>query len=378
MTTHIGRNDPCPCGSGRKFKKCHLGKPSASLPRTSPMKTDPKTADLAVRAFAMFDARIAAERARTQLFGHVRPIVQTEAWGKRLVAVGNQIWTMDPRATFGDFLREHLRTTMGSAWWKEECTKPFIARHPVAQWQQHLDEQLQGTVEDNGRVGVVSDGLVSALLNLAYDLYIVKDNIGFHSRAVERLRRGNHFAGMRYELLVAAAFVRAGFDVALEDESDASRSHPEFLATDRETKFTIAVEAKARNRRATDRNPDRAGIDDLVSRAAEQALAEQPYALFVDVAMPPEDRTKPPSWLAEVDDAVRVVVERQGGAPNPFDWVFFTSIPHQWGGRGEPDPPKHFADWVPRTSRVPVDLRHRIAKAIQQYGTIPELETPFE
>ena len=22
----IGRNDPCPCGSGKKFKKCHLGR----------------------------------------------------------------------------------------------------------------------------------------------------------------------------------------------------------------------------------------------------------------------------------------------------------------------------------------------------------------
>ena len=21
--TKVGRNDPCPCGSGRKFKKCH-------------------------------------------------------------------------------------------------------------------------------------------------------------------------------------------------------------------------------------------------------------------------------------------------------------------------------------------------------------------
>lgn len=23
----ISRNDPCPCGSGRKYKKCHLGRP---------------------------------------------------------------------------------------------------------------------------------------------------------------------------------------------------------------------------------------------------------------------------------------------------------------------------------------------------------------
>ena len=22
-TTKVGRNDPCPCGSGKKFKKCH-------------------------------------------------------------------------------------------------------------------------------------------------------------------------------------------------------------------------------------------------------------------------------------------------------------------------------------------------------------------
>jgi hypothetical protein len=24
--SHVGRNDPCPCGSGKKFKKCHLGR----------------------------------------------------------------------------------------------------------------------------------------------------------------------------------------------------------------------------------------------------------------------------------------------------------------------------------------------------------------
>jgi hypothetical protein len=26
-TTKIGRNEPCPCGSGLKYKRCHLGKP---------------------------------------------------------------------------------------------------------------------------------------------------------------------------------------------------------------------------------------------------------------------------------------------------------------------------------------------------------------
>ncbi len=27
VAPRVGRNDPCPCGSGRKYKKCHLGKP---------------------------------------------------------------------------------------------------------------------------------------------------------------------------------------------------------------------------------------------------------------------------------------------------------------------------------------------------------------
>jgi len=25
-TSKVGRNEPCPCGSGKKFKYCHLGK----------------------------------------------------------------------------------------------------------------------------------------------------------------------------------------------------------------------------------------------------------------------------------------------------------------------------------------------------------------
>lgn len=25
MPANLGRNDPCPCGSGKKYKQCHLG-----------------------------------------------------------------------------------------------------------------------------------------------------------------------------------------------------------------------------------------------------------------------------------------------------------------------------------------------------------------
>lgn len=42
----IGRNDPCPCGSGLKYKNCHLGKPlpweeGAEETKESPFKIPP-------------------------------------------------------------------------------------------------------------------------------------------------------------------------------------------------------------------------------------------------------------------------------------------------------------------------------------------------
>ena len=36
MKTDIGRNDPCPCGSGLKFKKCCLSNPINLFPKHMP------------------------------------------------------------------------------------------------------------------------------------------------------------------------------------------------------------------------------------------------------------------------------------------------------------------------------------------------------
>jgi hypothetical protein len=137
----------------------------------------------------------------------------------------------------------------------------------------------------------------------------------------------------------------------------------------------VAVEAKARNRRPTDRNPARVGVDDLIANAATKAPTDKPFAAFVEVAMPPEERDKPPSWVDEVDQTVKDVVNKHGGMPGPFDWVFFTNIPHQYGLAGEPDPPRHWLVWQPRATRMPPEIQEAIMTAVQQYGRIPEFDT---
>src|SRR5262249_43161007 len=37
-----GRNDPCPCGSGLKYKKCCLGKPDAAMKGSPPEEPCPE------------------------------------------------------------------------------------------------------------------------------------------------------------------------------------------------------------------------------------------------------------------------------------------------------------------------------------------------
>lgn len=43
----VGRNDPCPCGSGKKFKKCCLNSQSASEPSSGLRQVDPQAREVA-------------------------------------------------------------------------------------------------------------------------------------------------------------------------------------------------------------------------------------------------------------------------------------------------------------------------------------------
>jgi hypothetical protein len=50
MNEKVGRNDPCPCGSGKKFKSCCMNKPKP-LPFKAKLLSQPKGVDLMARTF---------------------------------------------------------------------------------------------------------------------------------------------------------------------------------------------------------------------------------------------------------------------------------------------------------------------------------------
>jgi len=59
--SNIGRNDPCPCGSGKKFKRCHLGREKDLIP--DKLTQDPAQVALAITRLPACDHPRAASLA---------------------------------------------------------------------------------------------------------------------------------------------------------------------------------------------------------------------------------------------------------------------------------------------------------------------------
>jgi hypothetical protein len=51
MSKKIGRNEPCPCGSGKKYKHCCLGKKAAAKNLTISKSEKPVPSPLAIKRF---------------------------------------------------------------------------------------------------------------------------------------------------------------------------------------------------------------------------------------------------------------------------------------------------------------------------------------
>jgi hypothetical protein len=217
----------------------------------------------------------------------------------------------------------------------------------------------------------VKDGILSALLALAYDLYVLRNYSKLQDEVVARLRHRDQFQGARYELFVAAAFIRAGWDIAYEDESDGSRKHTEFVAKHLESGREVAVEAKARQRHMRgefDMATIRPGVRDLMLSAANKG-ATHPLVVFVELNLPPESVDKPPTWVPHVDQVLYEIAAEKFGSP--FDLVVFTNRPHLYREAGEPDPSKHVYQKQPSTSEIPDDLAIALVDAAAKYGNIP-------
>lgn len=137
-----------------------------------------------------------------------------------------------------------------------------------------------------------------AFINLAYNIYLIahhteKDGDAIVKRYVDRLKgtRPDDFAGALFETYAAAAFLKAGFTLAFENESDGSVSHVEFVALYPRTGKRFSVEVKARERAAGASAAE--DVDDVkrlrVANKLNKALgkkAEHTRVVMIEINLP--------------------------------------------------------------------------------------------
>ena len=112
-----GRNALCPCGSGKKFKKCHLGSPTVLFLPLSAIRPNPLPPGLVEKARSLFARKQLEEKQRIATFGKVRPIMHISSFhGKMLVSVRATLYAIAENSTFTNFLFDYGLVKRGDDW----------------------------------------------------------------------------------------------------------------------------------------------------------------------------------------------------------------------------------------------------------------------
>ena len=305
----VSRNQPCPCGSGRKFKNCHGGGPQTNVPTTA-----------IAEALQAIEVR---ERQRAKQQGQGRPIISTPIAGVRAVAVADQLFLTKGK-TFHEFLWEYIKSVLGNEWGNAELAKPPDQRHPLLNWYQEAAKYINAHILERGKVHTMPTiGVVSAYLRLSYNLYLIAHNEELQERLIERLKHRNQFLPAWYETCVFGALIRAGFDLAFEDETDSSTTHCEVAATFRKTGRQFSVEAKMRQ-------SSTASVD--IGRQIKNALRKKAVharIVFAEINIPelPNANQQVDSLQKILDDIRKRELTIIKKEPAPSAYVIVTNHP---------------------------------------------------
>lgn len=144
-------------------------------------------------------------------------------------------------------------------------------------------------LESDGSMSAIPNGRSLFWLLFCYDIFILTHCNSLSIQLLERIKQQKCFQGARYELAVAAIFLRAGFEIRWIDTSNDKTC--EFEATHKKTGIKVGVEAKSRNRKGVLHEPpgssSKRGLDDLLRDAIKKRTPNGiPLIIFLDVNLP--------------------------------------------------------------------------------------------
>ena len=384
----VGRNDLCPCGSGKKFKKCHLNMPSLETMARMQRQGPP----IPPHILEQMERHRREEQARVATLGEIRPIIHVEYAGYRMVAVGNQLYYSKKWKFFTDFLFEYGITRFGRDWFEAQKIAAPSEQHPAWIWRKLAYEFMrkQQPVEE-GVFAAVPNGPLAACNNFYYDLYTVDDNGGLDDDLLERLKDREQFQGALHELFAEATCLRGGFSIIRENERDPARRHVEFVAVHKATGQHVLIEAKSRHRPGVLAHPGQrnASPDFRFGRLINDAIAKDPnnpVAIFVDTNLPadraarfyPPVPANPPT-LPKVMSRLLEMLSKDHGGLDPYNLLVFSNHPQHYSEDDAIAPGSQVVGIISRNPRVPVYRQEALMdllKAANLFGNVPTAFPP--
>ena len=282
----------------------------------SPSEISPELLELLQNKKVVEEQRIAQQ-------GFGKPIISTEFNGRRLVAIGSEIFDAGNCKTFHEVLPVYLRVLLGEEWIKKELDKELETRHPILQWYNAMIAYQRENIQGTDKIQTASTlGAIAALLGLSYNLYLMAHNSELKEKLIKRLKDLNQFLGAHYEIQVAAYCIQAGFEIILEDEDDPNSTHCEFTATNIKSGRKFSVEAKART------HGKNSGAISSQLYSALKKSAEYERIIFININSPEKTTNlESAKWTHEAIASIRGAETRLKikGSDAPPAYVLLTN-----------------------------------------------------
>jgi hypothetical protein len=325
----------------------------------------------------------AKERAREEWvlrYGHVRPVISTNNWGMKIVAIGNRIEGAENWKFIPDFLLDYVPHVFGKDWFGEQVAKPTEERHPVFQWRAACFYQ-KADGRPGEKIAVVPDGLSMSYLSFAFSLFTIEDSRRLDEQLLVRLKHSEHFQGAFHEVFAESTCLRAGFQIEREDENSREIQHAEFTAVHKATGERFSVEAKSKHYSGVMGRPGerKEKLKLHYGHLINEAVAKNPkypLVIFLDTNLPfksaphvyGNDTAVPSPYIRRLSLRIR----EQHGGRNPFAMLVLTNIPSHYARPREQPSPNHVSAMM---TEHPVSTRGRALQALYDavplYGSIP-------